>query len=36
MSISEVLAKFDVVDRKGFDAHAIISALSTVDEQEKN
>lgn len=36
MSILEVLAKFDVVDRKGFDAHAIISALSTVDEQEKN
>ena len=36
MYISDVISEFDVVDKKGFDAHTIVSALSSVEENEKN
>ncbi len=36
MYISDVFSEFDVVDKKGFDAHTIISALSSIEENEKN
>ena len=36
MYISDVFSEFDVVDKKGFDAHTIISALSSIEVNEKN
>ena len=35
MSILGVLSTFDVVDKKGFDTHTIISALMSLSEEEK-
>lgn len=35
MSISEVLSTFDIVEKKGFDTHTIISALMSLKEEEK-
>ena len=35
MSISEVLSTFDIVAKKGFDTHTIISALMSLNEEEK-
>lgn len=35
MSISEVLSTFDIVDKKGFNTHTIISALMSLNEEEK-
>ena len=35
MSISEVLSTFDIVEKKGFDTHTIISALMSLNEEEK-
>lgn len=35
MSITDVISKFDVIDKKGFEAYEIISALSAVEEKEK-
>ena len=36
MYMSDVFSEFDVVDKKGFDAHTIISALSSIEENEKS
>lgn len=36
MYISDVFSEFDVVDKKGFDAHTIINALSSIEENKKN
>lgn len=35
MSILEVLSTFDVAEKKGFDTHTIISALMSLNEEEK-
>ena len=35
MTIKEVLSTFDQVERKGYDYHEILGALSSVDEEEK-
>lgn len=35
MTIKEVLLDFDQIDRKGYDYHAIITALSSISEDEK-
>lgn len=36
MTIADVFSEFDVLDKKGFEAHDIIGALSAVEEKEKN
>ncbi len=36
MTIADVFSEFDVLDKKGFEAHDIICALSAVEEKEKN
>lgn len=35
MTIADVFSEFDVLDKKGFEAHDIIGALSAVEEKEK-
>jgi len=35
MNITDVFSKFDVIDKKGFDAYEIIGALSAIEEKEK-
>lgn len=35
MNITDVFTQFDIIDKKGFDSHEIIGALSSVEENEK-
>ena len=35
MTITDVFSQFDIIDKKGFDAHEIVGALSSVEENEK-
>lgn len=35
MTITDVFSEFDVLDKKGFEAHDIIGALSAIEEKEK-
>ena len=36
MTITEVLSTFDDIERKSYDAHEILAALSSIDEDEKS